>query len=162
MHESCVVRWNARTIAGLRENLRDVNRNLERLKRALVPVRKRIIVDNVRAKIMMLVLGVAELPWDQSWKDFIAESRSVPGETSPASLNAPATLKTYLVKRGIPTEPLTNADFEMLYNRKERKASNRAVHEAFAEDFQLVLESEQDEKARGIYERLIAFQTPVN
>ncbi|KAF9541732.1 hypothetical protein CPC08DRAFT_824349 [Agrocybe pediades] len=50
------------------EDLRDV---LNELKRGLVPVRKRIIVNNVRAKIMKLVLrGVAELPrnMDQLFK----------------------------------------------------------------------------------------------
>ncbi|KAF9552454.1 hypothetical protein CPC08DRAFT_768292 [Agrocybe pediades] len=161
-------RDNVRAIAGLREEssklrqeLREVTRNLERLKRGLVPVRKRIIVDNVRVKIMKLVLGVAELPRDLSWKKFIDKSRAVAGEaTNPA--NDPTTLKKYLENHDIPTAPLTDTDFAMLYNQDERKKSNRAVHEAFGEDFRIVLESEEDENARGIYQRLIEFQTPVN
>ncbi|KAF4611112.1 hypothetical protein D9613_007306 [Agrocybe pediades] len=55
--------------------VRVLNRRVDNLTAALVPVRRRILIDNVRFKIMKAVLGLSILPWDLSWMDFLKDSR---------------------------------------------------------------------------------------
>ncbi|KAF9551419.1 hypothetical protein CPC08DRAFT_792730 [Agrocybe pediades] len=141
----------------LEREVRGLNGRVNNLTEALVPVRRRILIDNVRFKIMKAVLGLSIFPKGLSWINFLQDPRMTEGQPFNEDLAAARLIK-YIKDHSIPIAPLVDADLEMICLKAERDESNRMVHHAAAEELQLVVDCEVNEVTKRMWQRMMQYQ----